>query len=59
MSSLPLEWHGMNGLLALPMAVIDIDTGKDLQGAGHVRHVCKPFQHRVELARRELSVPAI
>ena len=57
--SLPFEWHGMNGLLSQPIPVIDFDTGEELQGAGHVRHVRKPFQHRMELARRKLLVPAI
>ena len=42
MRSLPLEWHGMNGLMSLPIAVIDIDTGKELQLAGHVGNVHKP-----------------
>ncbi len=51
MSSLPLEWHGMNCLLTLPIAVIESDQGKELQGASHIRHVHKPFQHRMELAR--------
>ena len=59
MRSLPLERHGMNGLMSLPIAVIDIDTGKELQWAGHVGNVHKPFPYRMELARRELPVPAI
>ncbi len=45
--SLPFEWHGMNGLLSQPIPVIDFDTGEELQGASHVRHVGKPFQHRL------------
>ena len=42
---LPFERHGMNGLLSQPIPVIDFDTREKLQGAGHFRHVCKPFQH--------------
>ncbi len=53
--SLPFEWHSMNGLLSQPIPVIDFDTGEELQGAGHIRHVRKPFQHRMEQRERETN----
>jgi hypothetical protein len=46
-----MAWHEWSAVPANPC--------EELQGAGHVRHLGKPFQHRMELARRKLTVPSI
>ncbi len=49
----------MNRLLAKPIPMSDIDRGEQLEGTGHVGHILRPFQRRMELRRCKLSVPAI